>query len=68
MKSKQISTTPQSQTSDRIPYQTPKLEVHNAYTSLTAGISFPIGANGTLPSVDQVFSPSEVFNPTELGL
>jgi hypothetical protein len=41
------------------PYQTPMLEVHQPYNTITAGVSLPIG-QGSLPNIDDVFNPEEI--------
>jgi hypothetical protein len=65
MKSEQVSATPQSQTSDLKPYQTPKLEVHEAYKALTAGIGLSIGLVQPFPSI---LDDSVSLDPKELGI
>ncbi len=47
------------------PYQTPKLEVHQAYNALTAGIGLSIGLVQPFPSI---LDDSVSLNPEELGI
>ncbi len=47
----------QTQSQPQKPYQTPKLEIHGAYT-LTTGVSLPIG-NFIDPFLDQSLIPEE---------
>jgi hypothetical protein len=47
------------------PYQTPKLEVHEAYNALTAGIGLSIGMVQPFPSI---LDDSVSLDPQELGI
>ncbi len=47
------------------PYQTPKLEVHGDYSSLTAGIGLSIGMVQPFPSI---LDDSVSLDPKELGI
>jgi hypothetical protein len=47
------------------PYQTPKLEVHQAYNALTAGIGLSIGMVQPFPSI---LDDSVSLDPQELGI
>ncbi len=47
------------------PYQTPKLEVHEAYNALTAGIGLSIGLVQPFPSL---LDDSVSLDPQEFGI
>jgi hypothetical protein len=50
---------------DQKPYQTPKLEVHQAYNALTAGIGLSIGLVQPFPSI---LDDSVSLDPQEFGI
>jgi hypothetical protein len=50
---------------EKKPYQTPKLEVHEAYNALTTGIGLSIGLVQPFPSI---LDDSVSLDPQELGI
>ncbi len=65
MKIMPTDTTKRSPAFERQPYQTPKLEVHQAYKALTAGIGLSIGLVQPFPSI---LDDSVSLDPQELGI
>lgn len=65
MKIETSDTTLQSPELEQKPYQTPKLEVHQDYRALTAGIGLSIGLVQPFPSL---LDDSVSLNPEELGI
>lgn len=65
MSIKTIDSKPQARLLEQKPYQTPKLEVHEAYKALTAGVSFPIGLVQPFPSI---LDDSVSLDPKELNI
>jgi hypothetical protein len=59
------SETSPSQTGTKVEYQTPKLEVHQAYNTLTAGIGLSIGLVQPFPSI---LDDSVSLDPQEFGI
>jgi hypothetical protein len=55
----------QSPLLEQKPYQTPKLEVHQGYNALTAGIGLSIGLVQPFPSI---LDDSVSLDPQELGI
>jgi hypothetical protein len=55
----------QSPLLEQKPYQTPKLEVHEAYNALTTGIGLSIGLVQPFPSI---LDDSVSLDPQELGI
>jgi hypothetical protein len=65
MKTKTTDPRNQSPLLEQKPYQTPKLEVHQAYNALTAGIGLSIGLVQPFPSI---LDDSVSLDPQEFGI
>lgn len=66
MEIKTSDPTNQTPTFVQKPYQTPKLEVHQAYSSLTAGIGFSFGE--FVPTSPSILDDSVSLDPQEFGI
>jgi hypothetical protein len=65
MNIKAIDSINQAPLLEKKPYQTPKLEVHERYNALTAGIGLSIGLVQPFPSI---LDDSVSLDPQEFGI